>query len=215
MQLALGRAGRARVQRDHAAGGGRVHEERQPDRDLEARPDLVGHVEVGQPHRAVAGRPVLGIARAQRPAALARAHDPALDQLQQVAVVGRDGGPAEVAALAVGRSARRRAPPRPGSGQPAQAGHHLRPPARRPPRRRRRRHARAPAAAVLAHAASATLTLPCSRSSGTGSSCSRSSSIERPARGRKYMRSQCGQRSAPRPARRRAARRRSPRSASR
>ena len=42
VELALGRARRARVQRDDAPGRRRVHEEREPDRDLEARPHVVG-----------------------------------------------------------------------------------------------------------------------------------------------------------------------------
>ena len=36
-----GRAARARVHRDHARGDRRLHEEGQPDRDLEARPQVV------------------------------------------------------------------------------------------------------------------------------------------------------------------------------
>ena len=56
VQLALGGAGRAGVEGDHAAGGGRVHEERQPDRNLKARPHVVGQLDVGQPLGAGAGR---------------------------------------------------------------------------------------------------------------------------------------------------------------
>ena len=54
VELALRRPGRARVQGDHAARHGRDHEEREPDRDLERRPLLVGEREVVEPDRAVA-----------------------------------------------------------------------------------------------------------------------------------------------------------------
>ena len=135
--------------------------------------------------------PVLGIAGAQRPAALAHALDPPLHQMQQVAVVVRDAGVAEIALLAVTGGGRRSSRAR--TGQPAQAGHHLRTPAGGD----RLGHRAAAGAAVLAHGATATLTVPCSRSSGTGSSCNRSSSIERPARGRKKLRLQCGHCRAP------------------
>ena len=86
VELALGRAGRARVQPDHAARHGRDHEEREPDRDLERRPLLVGEHEVVEPHRAVADGAELGVARAHRPAGLAHAQDPPLVEVQQVAV---------------------------------------------------------------------------------------------------------------------------------
>ena len=72
VQLALGGARRARVQRHHAAGDARLHEERKADRDLEARPQLLGQLEVCEPQRPRPRRAVLSIAGAQRPAALAR-----------------------------------------------------------------------------------------------------------------------------------------------
>ena len=178
----------------------RIHEERESDRDLEARPQLVGQLEVGEPQRAVAGGAILGIARAQRPAALARR----TRSCARPAAAG-GGGPAGMVvphrsqrscavdwrqdALTSGPTAADcDGPP---AGRPIPSASPRRPPT----------SSAAPPAPCIASASgaggaltrragsltasSATFTCPCSRSSGTGSSWSRSSSIERPARGRK------------------------------
>ncbi len=178
VELALGGAGGARVERHHAVGHAAVEEEGEPDRDPERGPDVVRQLEVRQPDGAAADRSQLGVARAQRPAALAHADDLALDEVQQVAVVLRHPHLAEVAALArVGdRGLRGRGALRARPGQRPQAAHHLGAAARGP---------RVLDRAAAVHDASATRTLPFSRSNGTGASCSRSSSSERPARGRK------------------------------
>ena len=227
VQLALGRAPRARVQRYDAPGDRRLHEERQPDRNLKARPYVVRKLEVRQPQRPPAHWAVLGIAAAQRPAALAGALDAPLYEVQQVAVLLGDRRVAEVTALlrdvrrgalwgagfdlplyGVGQHHRRRGG---GSraGKRAHAGHELGAALGRDgigdrlaPRgsldvELTRGPRIAALAAVCAHRANATFTCPCSRSSGTGCSCSRSSSIERPARGRKYVLEHSGQASVP------------------
>ena len=154
VELALGRAGRARVEPDHAARDGRDHEEREPDRDLERRPLLVGEHEVVEPHRAVADGAELGVARAHRPAGLAHAQDPPLVEVQQVAVLGRERERAQLALLVRVRRRRRR-------GGGGSAG-------------RSRRRLLDEARPDLLHA-TATRTLSPSRSSGTGLSCSPSS----------------------------------------
>ena len=64
VQLGLGRAGRARVQRHDRVRARRAQEERQPDRQLERRPQLVGEDEVVEPQRARADRAVVRPARA-------------------------------------------------------------------------------------------------------------------------------------------------------
>ena len=139
------------------------------------------------------------------PSSLARAGDRALHEVQQVAVVargswcrtGRRRSAVSAGGLALaptrrcarGRLLRQAAQPRRPS-EPACA--RRRASADLATARLRRRWS-----SVAAHGASATLTWPCSRSSGTGSSWMRSSSIERPARGRKKERPHCGQASAP------------------
>ena len=105
VQLALGRARRARIHRDDAVRDRRVHEEREPDRDPELRPQLLRQHEVLEPQRAAPGRPELRVARPQRPAALAHAHDLALVQVEHVPVVGGHGRVAEVAAFVRARPA--------------------------------------------------------------------------------------------------------------
>ena len=59
-------------------------------------------VEVVEPHRARPGRAQLGVAAAQRHAALAGAEDAPLDQVQQMAVVGIERLGAEIAQLGRG-----------------------------------------------------------------------------------------------------------------
>ena len=105
VQLALGRAGRARVERDDAPGGGRVHEEGEPDRDLEARPDVVGQLDVGQPLRAAARSAGTPHRPSAAPSSSRRRTRSALHQVQQVAVVAGDARAAEVAPLRRRRSA--------------------------------------------------------------------------------------------------------------
>ena len=121
---------------------------------------------------AAAGRAELGVARAQRPARLADADDPPLLEMQQVAVVLAEADRAQLAARRLAhRRIRGRSRPRPG-----------------------RELAKSPGGA---HASTATCTVPFLRSSGTGSSCSASSSRQRPARGRSNARPQCAQVSVP------------------
>ena len=184
VQLALGRPGRARVHRHHAVGRAAAQEEGQADRQLEAGPELVGQVEALQPQRAHAHRAVRGVARAQRPAALARAHDLPLVEVEHVAVVVGHAEAAQVAVLV-----RLRLRCRLGSaGKPAQ------------PRDRLRALAagdRGVEIQAAVHGDRATRTTSPSRNSGTGSSWRPSESSERPARGRKKLRLHPGQLSAP------------------
>ena len=88
VQLALGRAGRARIQRDDPARGAAREEEREADRDLELRPQVVVEREDrrGRWSACRSGRRP-GSSRAHRAARLADAEDAAVDEVQQVAVV--------------------------------------------------------------------------------------------------------------------------------
>jgi len=61
VQLALGRPGRARVQRDHPLAALSRHEERECDRNLEPRPQVVVQREVVQPLDTRPCRPQLGV----------------------------------------------------------------------------------------------------------------------------------------------------------
>ena len=179
MQLALGRSGRARVHRHHAVGRAAAQEEGQADRQLEAGPELVGQVEALQPQRAHAHRAVRGVARAQRPAALARAHDLPLVEVEHVAVIVGDAEAAQVAVLVRLRLRRRLG----SAGEPAQ------------PRDRLRALAagdRGVEIQAAVHGDRATRTTSPSRNSGTGSSWRPSESSERPARGRKKLRLHAG-----------------------
>ena len=116
------------IQRDHAARHGRDHEEREPDRDLERRPLLVGQREVVEPDRAVADGAELGLARAHRPAGLADAQDPPLVEMQQVAVRGGERERAQLALLVGSRPpARRRGRGRRLRQEAAEARHQVRP----------------------------------------------------------------------------------------
>ena len=207
VQLALGRAARARVHRDHAGGDRRLHEERQPDRDLEARPQIVGDLEVREPQRPVAGRPVVALARAHRPARLARAHDPALGQGEQVAMVLGDVDAAQIAAprsSAATSDGGGRASTSGVPGEPAQSrDDHRRAGARRP----RRRSAGGRAARSFARAPPSRGPAPAAAAPARAGPDRRPSSVRRAA-GRTSARS-WGRRAPRRSAARRAAARRS------
>ncbi len=202
------------------------------------RPQVVGQVDLRQPHDPVAGGPVLGIAGAQRPAALAHALDPALDQLQQVAVVGRHGRAADVAALVgIARPARAGRGRRPGAvtqpahhlgaaaacdrlgdGRAVRAGGRAPDRRRRCPSRRQRHLDAAPGRAAAAPARAGAGRRPSSGRRGAGSTCARSrGSAARPSSSspscsaRRSRRSGRGRRAACPPRWRPRARRRRPR----
>ena len=99
MQLALGRTGRARIQRHDALPALAHEEEREPDRDLELGPEVVVEDEVVEQLDASPRRPQLGIARAHREARLAGAQDAAIDEVQEVPVLGIDAHAAEIAVV--------------------------------------------------------------------------------------------------------------------
>ena len=99
LELAFGGARRARVEADDPLRRARAHEEGEPDRDPQARPQLLGELEALEPEEPAAGRPVGTVPRAHRDAGLAGAENPPLLEVEQVAVILREIGAAEVAAL--------------------------------------------------------------------------------------------------------------------
>ena len=83
------------------------HEEGEPDRHLETRPELVRQLEVVQPQDPGARGAKLRVRRALRPARRAHTEDPAIAEMEQVLVFGRNLHAAEVAVLlGAGRAVR-------------------------------------------------------------------------------------------------------------
>src|SRR5262249_28132199 len=138
-------------------------EEGKADRDLERRPDVVGELEAVEAHRARPGRPQVALAGAHGDARLARAQDPPLADVEQVAMILGHRGATDVAARAlVARWRRRRR-------------------LRHPPQARDELGVRG----TLRHASATFTSAPVARrSSGTGSSWPGSAPSARPARRR-------------------------------
>ncbi len=133
VELRFGRPGRARIEGDDSLVRVAQEEEREPDRDLELRPELVVELETLEQERASAGGAQPRVARAEREAGFADAEDPPVLEGEQVAMLVGHLPAAEVAAgprrARLGRGGRAREPPQPrdhrGARRPSSAAAHV------------------------------------------------------------------------------------------